>query len=79
MYKIVNDKRLATYTKAIFKETIHIYIYIYIYIYILKYLQIFCHYNDGILWFLDNHITILFGSLEALELLLKNFFINLYV
>ena len=73
MYKIVNDKRLATYTKAIFKETI------YIYIYILKYLQIFCHYNDGILWFLDNHITILFGSLEALELLLKNFFINLYV
>ena len=73
MYKIVNDKRLATYTKAIFKETI------YIYIYILKYLQNFCHYNDGILWFLDNHITILFGSLEALELLLKNFFINLYV
>jgi len=73
MYKIVNDKRLATYTKVIFKETIHTYIYIY------KYLQIFCHYNDGILWFLDNHITILFGSLEALELLLKNFFINLSV
>jgi len=77
MYKIVNDKRLATYTKAIFKETIHTHTHIYIYI--LKYLQIFCHYNDGILWFLDNHITILFGSLEALELLLKNFFINLYV
>ena len=75
MYKIVNDKRLATYTKAIFKETIHTYIHTYI----LKYLQIFCHYNDGILWFLDNHITILFGSLEALELLLKNFFINLSV
>jgi len=52
MYKIVNDKRLATYTKAIFKETIHTYIH---------------------------NITILFGSLEALELLLKNFFINLYV
>jgi hypothetical protein len=26
MYKIVNDRRLATYTKAIFRETIFIYI-----------------------------------------------------